>query len=76
MSKARRQSLKAAVATKEESHNARADDLRIQAIEEPQKQIHAYIPESLHRAFKVKATEEGRNMSQLLESMIRDFVGM
>lgn len=45
-----------------------------QATEEPKKQVHAYIPESLHARFKMKTAGEGRKMSEVLEEMIESYI--
>lgn len=74
MSKAQRRSLKDAAANKAHS-NPRTDAILQQATEEPKKQVHAYIPESLHTRFKMKTVEEGRKMSEVLEEMIVDYLG-
>ena len=74
MSKPKRRSLKAASESKVRSYNPDADQLKEKAASEPKKQIHAYIPQSLHTQFKVKAAEEGRKMSKVLEEMIARYV--
>lgn len=74
MSKAQRRSLKDAAANKTQSHNPRADAILEEATEEPKKQIHAYIPESLHTRFKMKTVKEGRKMSEVLEEKIVEYL--
>ena len=74
MSKAQRRSLRDAAANKTHS-NPRTDAILQQATAEPKKQIHAYIPESLHTRFKMKTVREGRKMSEVLEEMIESYVG-
>lgn len=74
MSKTQRRSLKDAATNKSQSHNPRAEAILQQATEESKKQIHAYIPESLHTRFKMKTAGAGRKMSEVLEEMIEGYV--
>lgn len=76
MRKPKRQPLAAATTAKTETHHPRAESVRRLAVEEPQKQVHAYIPASLHTRFKIKAAEDGRKMSDVLQAMITDYVGL
>ena len=74
MSKRQRQSLKDAASSKKSSHHPRAQELLEEAADEPKKQIHAYIPESLHKRFKLKTVSEERNMSEVLEELIARYI--
>lgn len=74
MAKTQRKSLSMAAATKTESHNAQAEDVRRQVAEEPKKQIHAFIPESLHVRFKLKTVREGKSMNGVIEEFISSYV--
>lgn len=38
--------------------------------------LHAYIPATLHRAARIRALEEGRPLSKLVEQAISDHLGI
>lgn len=76
MSKQQRRSLADAAASRGPSRHPQAEAVREAAAEtdEPKKQIHAFIPASLHRAFKLKAVGEGRSMNEVMEGLMRGYV--
>ena len=38
--------------------------------------LKVYIPKSLHRALKLKAVEEGKEISELVEEAVKNFLGI
>ena len=42
--------------------------------EEPSKRINVHVPAELHRAFKVKAAQQGTTMKDLLQQWIEEYV--
>lgn len=73
MSKTQRRSLTEAAAKK--AHvNPHSQVLLQCATQEARKQVHAYIPISLHTRFKVKAAMNGRKMNDILHEMIVRYV--
>ena len=73
MSKQQRRSLADAAAARGPSRHPEAEAVREAAGAEPKKQIHAFVPASLHRAFKLKAVGEGRSMNEVLEGLMRGY---
>jgi hypothetical protein len=39
------------------------------------KQLHVNIPTTLHKRFRVKVLEEGRSMNEVIENLIKDYIG-
>ena len=76
MSKQQRRSLADAAASRGPGRHPAAEAVRAAAAEpdEPKKQVHAFVPESLHRAFKLKAVGEDRSMNEVLEGLMRGYV--
>ncbi len=76
MAKAQRKSLSQAAAGKGKSHNPRAEKIMKQAasLEEPKKQLHVFLPASLHTQFKLKAVGEGRSMNEIIEDLIASYL--
>ena len=66
MTRTQRRSLREATANKLNS--------KLLQEEEPQKQVHAYIPQTLHTRFKIKVVSENRKMTDVLEEMIVNYV--
>ena len=42
----------------------------------PEKALNIFIPEELHKAFKMKTTKEGTNMKEVLVDLISSYVDM
>lgn len=76
MSKQQRRSLADAAASRVPGQHPEAEAVRAAAAQadEPKKQIHAFVPASLHRAFKLRTVNEGRSMNEVLEAMMREYV--
>lgn len=76
MSKQQRRSLADVSAARGPNRHPEAETVRAAAaqMDEPKKQIHAFIPASLHRAFKLRAVNEGRSMNEVLEELMQGFV--
>jgi len=41
---------------------------------EPRKQLTIRLPADVHRALKIRVAEEGRNMAELIERLIREYL--
>lgn len=59
----------------EKGHRSRTtDDAIREATKEPEKGITVYMPESLHRRFKTKASANGDKLKDVLLQAIIDYV--
>ena len=55
---------------------SRADlDALLKGTDEPSKRINVHVSADLHRAFKVKAAQDGTTMKDLIEQWITSYVG-
>ncbi len=60
---------------KKKGHRSRTTDQAIEeATREPQKGITVYMPESVHRQFKTKASENGEKMKDILLRAIDSYI--
>ena len=60
---------------KKKGHRSYTTDEAIaEAVKEPQKGITIYMPESVHRKFKSKASEHGEAMKAILLRAIYDYI--
>jgi len=41
---------------------------------EPRKQLTIRLPVDVHRALKIRVAEEGRNMAELIERLVREYL--
>ena len=58
-----------------EGHRSRTtDEAIVEATKEPLKGITVYMPESVHRRFKTRASENGESLKDVLLRAIHDYI--